>query len=228
MRDISHPPPAARSAAAPAARAWLTPRSGELVSVLGGALVCLSLPLPWFPLQHGWEVVLTLTLGERSGWGWIGVGTVIATLSSQVSAFRQPGHPKPIWVYTGLLLVTLYCMGVLPGFWVAAVAGPALVIAPGYWVALVGVVVLWLGSLVRDLTALRPQPQEPASSRPRSRAVGAMSAGRLSQRGGEQQGAQTRGAQAAGCSEDRSPCSQQRPGSGGRRPSPGETTTGGI
>jgi hypothetical protein len=152
------------------------------VSVLGAALVSLSLPLPWFPPQHGWEVVLTLTLGERSGWGWIGVLTVIAALSSQVSALLQPGRPKLIGVYTALLLVTLYCLGVLPGFWEGAVAGPALVIAPGFWVGLAGVVVLWLGSLVRDLTALRHQPQEPTSSRPHSRGVGTASARRHSKR----------------------------------------------
>lgn len=173
MEDVAHPTPSASSAAAPPARAWLPPHTGALVSVLGGVLVLLALPLPWFsPQQPGWEVVLWLTLGERSGWGWIGVGTVIAALSSQVSALRQPGRPTPTWVYTGLLLVTLYCMGVLPGFWAGAVARPALVIAPGYWVGLAGVSVLLLGSLVRDLTALRVQRRDPASSHPRSERLG--------------------------------------------------------
>ena len=61
MEDVAHPPPAARSAAAPAARAWLTPRSGARVSVLGVGLVILALPFPWFPSQpNGLEVVLWL------------------------------------------------------------------------------------------------------------------------------------------------------------------------
>src|SRR5262245_48558985 len=137
MENVAHPPPAARAEALPSARAWLTPRSGALVSVLGVALVSLSLPLLWFPPeQSGWEVVLTLTLGGRSGGGWIGVGTVIAALLSNVSALRQPGLPRPTWGTIAFLLVTLYLMGALPGFWAAAVAGPAFVIAPGYWVAL--------------------------------------------------------------------------------------------
>ena len=201
MEDVSHPPPAARSAAAPTARAWLTPRSGARVSVLGVALVLLALPMLWFPpQQHGFEVVLWLTLGGRSGGGWIGVGTVIAALLSNVSALRQPGLPRPTWVLIGFLLVTLYLMGVLPGFWEAAGAGPDFVIAPGYWVALAGVIVLLLGGLVQTSTVLRAPRQRPSSLRPHSRAVGTMSAGRReparrrSSRGTAQRGARRQAA----------------------------------
>jgi hypothetical protein len=183
MKDVPHPSPAARSAAVTTARAWLTPRSGARVSVLGVSLVCLSLPLPWFaPRQPGWEVVLWLTLGGRSGGGWIGVGTVIAALISNVRALRQPGPPKPTWGTIGFLLVTLYLMEVLPGFWAAAGAGPALVIASGYPLALAGFLAILLGSLVRTSIVLGALRQEPSSLRPRSRAFGAMSAGRHSQR----------------------------------------------
>jgi hypothetical protein len=189
MKEVSHPPPSACSDAAPAARAWLTPRSGARVSVLGVALVSLSLPLSWFsPQQPGWEVVLWLTLGGRSGGGWIGVGTVIAALISNVIALQHPEPPRPTWGHIGFLLVTLYLMGVLPGFWKVAVAEHDFVIAPGYWVALAGVVVIWLGSLVRASTVLRAPRQEP-SSRLHSRAGGAMSAGRGSLRGGGRHGA---------------------------------------
>ena len=208
MEDVPHPSPAARSTAAPAAHAWLTPRSGARMSVFGVALVILALPLPWFsPQQQGFEVVLWLTLGGRSGGGWIGVGTVIAALISNVSVLRQPGLPKPTWGPMVFQLVTLSLMVVLPGFWEATGAGPAIVIAPGYTLALAGVLVILLGSLVRTIIALRVPRQEPSSSRPRFRAVGTMSAGRHSQRGGDLQVTLPRGVQAAGCSEEPSPSS---------------------
>lgn len=156
MKDLSHLSPAARSAAAPATHAWLTSRSGAQVSVFGVAMVLLALPMPWFsPQQHGFEVVLWLTLGGRSGGGWIGVGTVIAALISNVRALRQPGLPKPTWGPMVFQFVTLSLLVVLPGFWEATVAGPAFVIAPGYMLALAGVFVILLGSVVRTVTALR-------------------------------------------------------------------------
>jgi hypothetical protein len=129
------------------------------------ALVILALPLPWFPQQqNGLEVILWLTLGGRSGGGWIGVGTVSAALLSNVRALQQTGLPKPTWGLIEFLLVTLYLMGVLPGFWEGAVAGSTMIISPGYWVALAGVVVLLLGSLMRNLTA----PELPSNVNSRS------------------------------------------------------------